>query len=114
LTKYADRHEGESAFAHIGLYLPWLIRHDMIKPEFFADEDVAEVKAGTMTGSDLQSDVDSKLFSRDYLVRRSGRSFDSKPVLSGCGCQASVISQEASEFRAELQSRREMDRVERP
>ncbi len=43
----------EQAFAHIGLYLSWLIRHDMHNPPMFPREHVASLKRGAMTGSDL-------------------------------------------------------------
>ena len=74
MTKYddADYHEGSAieagqpagnAFTHIGLFLGWLIRHDLANPQFFSAADLAAVKAGTMSGSDLQSNVDGKLMS---------------------------------------------------
>jgi hypothetical protein len=83
LTKYddADYHEGsaieagqpaENAFTHIGLYLGWLIRQDMVDPEFFGEDGLAAVKAGTMTGSDLQSDVDSKQMSDMLTAEGAG------------------------------------------
>jgi hypothetical protein len=51
----------EHAFTHIGLYLAWLIRHDMVDPTFFPESHIAAIKGGEMTGSDLADDVDTKL-----------------------------------------------------
>lgn len=73
-TKYddVDWHEGaayeagysrEHGFTHIGLYLAWVIRHDMHAPEFWPEDHIAGVRAGTMTGSDLADDCDWKLIS---------------------------------------------------
>jgi hypothetical protein len=73
-TKYddVDYHVGpaeeagqppEHAFTHIGLYLAWLIRHDLHDPRTFPPEHVEAVKRGEMTGSDLADDIDSKLLS---------------------------------------------------
>jgi hypothetical protein len=73
-TKFddVDWHEGsaaeagqprEHAFAHIGVYLGWLIRHDLHDPRYFPPEHLAGVKDGSMTGSDLADDVDWKLLS---------------------------------------------------
>jgi hypothetical protein len=53
----------EHAFTHIGLYLAWLIRHDLHDPRGFPPEHIEAVKRGEMTGSDLADDVDSKLLS---------------------------------------------------
>jgi hypothetical protein len=63
----------ENAFAHIGLYLAWLIRSDLHDPELFPAAHVAAVKAGEMTGSDLADDVDGKLL--DVMMTAEGRSF---------------------------------------
>jgi hypothetical protein len=73
-TKYddVDYHVGpaedagqprENAFTHIGLYLAWLIRHDLHDPRWFPPEHIDAVKSGEMTGSDLADDTDSKLLS---------------------------------------------------
>ncbi len=53
----------EHAFTHIGLYLAWLIRHDLHDPRRFPPEHIEAVKRGEMTGSDLADDIDSKLLS---------------------------------------------------
>lgn len=73
-TKYddVDYHVGpaeeagqpaEHAFTHIGLYLAWLIRHDLHDPRGFPPEHIEAVKRGDLTGSDLADDIDSKLLS---------------------------------------------------
>lgn len=73
-TKFddVDWHEGaaaqagrprEHAFAHIGIYLAWLIRYDLHDPGWFQPEHVRAIKAGSMTGSDLADDIDWKLVS---------------------------------------------------
>jgi hypothetical protein len=51
----------EQAFAHIGLYLAWLIRHDLHDPRMFPSDRIDAVKADEMTGSDLADDIDGKL-----------------------------------------------------
>jgi len=53
----------EHAFTHIGLFLAWLIRHDLHNPVLIRDEWAAAVKAGEMTGSDLADAIDGKLVS---------------------------------------------------
>jgi hypothetical protein len=53
----------EYAFTHIGLYLAWLIRHDLHDPRGFPPEHIEAVKRGEMTGSDLADDIDWKLLS---------------------------------------------------
>jgi hypothetical protein len=63
----------ERAFAHIGLYLAWLIRHDLHDPRFLPDDHVGAVKRGEMTGSDLVDDIDGKLIGD--LMSHEGRSF---------------------------------------
>jgi hypothetical protein len=63
----------ENAFAHIGLYLAWLIRHDLHDPAFFPADHIAALKGGEMTGSDLADDVDTKLVS-PYMTAE-GRAF---------------------------------------
>jgi hypothetical protein len=71
-TKYddVDYHDGaaieagrpaELGATHIGLFLSWLVRHDLHEPDQFDDRDLAEVRAGTMPGSDLLGLVDGKL-----------------------------------------------------
>ncbi len=51
----------ENAFTHIGLFLAWLIRHDLHDAHSFPAAHIAALKAGEMTGSDLADDVDGKL-----------------------------------------------------
>ena len=63
----------ENAFAHIGLYLAWLIRHDLHDPSTFPRDHIDAVKRGEMTGSDLADDVDGKLVGRD--MNAEGRAF---------------------------------------
>jgi hypothetical protein len=63
----------ENAFTHIGLYLAWLIRHDLHDAAFFPTAHVAAVKAGEMTGSDLADDIDGKLV--DVVLLPEGRAF---------------------------------------
>lgn len=53
----------EHAFTHIGLYLAWLIRHDLHNPDFIRTDWAASVKAGEMTGSDLADAIDGTLAS---------------------------------------------------
>ncbi|HTS15404.1 MAG TPA: hypothetical protein VMH24_07035 [Candidatus Sulfotelmatobacter sp.] len=60
-------------FVHIGLYVAWLIRHDLHNPRRFSAEDVAAVKQGRMTGSDLADDIDGKLV--PPVMNREGRAF---------------------------------------
>jgi hypothetical protein len=63
----------EHAFAHIGLYLGWLIRRGFHRPDMFTAEDVAAVRSGEMTGSDLADEVDAKLASD--MIADEGRRF---------------------------------------
>ena len=51
----------ENAFTHIGLYLAWLIRHDLHDPELIPAHHSDALKRGEMTGSDLADDIDGKL-----------------------------------------------------
>lgn len=53
----------EAGFVHIGLYLAWLIRHDLHEPAALPRDHVAAVKSGEMSGSDLADDIDGKLVS---------------------------------------------------
>ena len=53
----------EHGATHIGLFLSWLVRHDLHDPELFDEQDLADVRAGTMPGSDLLGLVDGKLLS---------------------------------------------------
>jgi hypothetical protein len=63
----------ENAFAHAGMYLSWLIRHDLHDPNLFAANHVEAVKRGEMTGSDLVDDIDGKLGA--WLLTAEGVSF---------------------------------------
>lgn len=63
----------ENAFAHIGLYLAWIVRHDLHSPEVIPASHVAAVKRGEMTGSDLADDIDTKLLPLD--MNAEGRAF---------------------------------------
>lgn len=51
----------ENAFTHIGLYLAWLIRHDLHDPDLIPKQHSDALKRGEMTGSDLADDIDGKL-----------------------------------------------------
>jgi len=53
----------EHAFTHIGIFLAWLIRHDLHDPRWFPRDHIQAVKAGSMTGSDIADDIDWKLIS---------------------------------------------------
>jgi hypothetical protein len=63
----------ENGFTHIGLYLAWLIRHDLHDPELFPPEHIDAVKRGEMTGSDLADDIDTKL--GGFVMNSEGRAF---------------------------------------
>lgn len=63
----------ENGFTHIGLYLAWLIRHDLHNPEHFPAEHVAAVRSGDMAGSDLADHLDDKLMADDMTAE--GASF---------------------------------------
>ena len=51
------------AFTHIGLYLGWLIRHDLHNPDLIRDDWASEIKSGDMTASDLSNAIDGTLAS---------------------------------------------------
>ena len=63
----------ENAFTHIGLYLAWIIRHDLHDSRFFPADHVAAVKGFEMTGSDLSDDIDTKLM--PLLMNAEGQAF---------------------------------------
>jgi hypothetical protein len=63
----------ENAFTHIGLYLAWLIRHDLHDPNVFPAAHIAAVKSGQLSGSDLADDVDTKLI--PPVMNREGQAF---------------------------------------
>jgi hypothetical protein len=62
-----------SGFAHIGLYLAWLIRNDLHAPGCLRPERIAGVKSGALTGTNLVDDVDAKLVAD--LMSPEGRAF---------------------------------------
>jgi hypothetical protein len=64
---------GEHAFTYIGLYLAWVIRHDLVDRSMLSRKHVAALKRGEMTGSDLADDVDGKLISD--MLTAEGRAF---------------------------------------
>jgi hypothetical protein len=53
----------ENAFTHIGIFLAWLVRHDMHARAWFPRAHVRAVARGEMIGTDLADDVDWKLVS---------------------------------------------------
>lgn len=61
------------AFAHIGLYLAWLIRHDLHNPDFIRSDWAAAVNAGEMSGSALSDAVDCAMVSD--VMNAEGRAF---------------------------------------
>lgn len=63
----------EHGFAHIGLYLRWLVLHDLHDRSFIPDDHAAAVAAGDMTGSHLADDIDTKLGS--WVMTREGAGF---------------------------------------
>ena len=54
-----------NGFTHIGMYLVWLIKHDLSNPELHDGREVSEVKAGTITAHDLADAIDGKLTADD-------------------------------------------------
>lgn len=58
----------EHAFTHIGIFLAWLIRHDLHDAHWFPRDHIRAVKAGTMTGSDIADDIDWKLISDEMAT----------------------------------------------
>ena len=63
----------ENAFTHIGLYLAWLIRHDLHDPAAIPADLVADVALGERTGSDLRDVVGDELTSE--LLSDDGEAF---------------------------------------
>jgi len=63
----------ENAFAHIGLYLAWLIRHDLHDPSLFPADHLDAVRRGEMTGSDIADDIDGKLIGQ--AMNAEGQAF---------------------------------------
>ncbi len=54
-----------NGFTHIGMYLVWLIKHDLSNPELHDSRQVSEVNAGTITANDLADAIDGKLTADD-------------------------------------------------
>lgn len=63
----------ENAGVHIGLYLAWAIRRDMANRANFLAEDLDQLTAGTLSGTDLLETIDNKLTSDDF--NREGTAF---------------------------------------
>ena len=82
----------EHAFTHIGLYLAWLIRHDLHDAGGFPPEHIEAVKRGEMTGSDLADDTDSKLLSDSMTAE--GAAFSDARYRAYLGECAALFSEE--------------------
>jgi hypothetical protein len=82
----------QHAFAHIGLYLAWLIRHDLHNPDLLRDDWAAAVKAGEMSGSDLADAIDGALV--PDLMTAEGAAFTA-------ACYDDYLDDYAEAFRAE-------------
>jgi len=63
----------ENAFTHMGLYLGWLIRRNLVDPRSFLADDLVAVREGRMTGTDLADVADGTLASD--LMSAQGRAF---------------------------------------
>jgi hypothetical protein len=77
-----DAHEGaaldagypsEFGFTHIGLFLAWLIRHDMFDDSMVDARHVEKVRAGHWSGSELRDDIDGSLV--DDMLTAEGAAF---------------------------------------
>ncbi|MDQ3691241.1 MAG: hypothetical protein M3406_14665 [Chloroflexota bacterium] len=88
----AGQPEGH-AFTHIGLYLAWLIRHDLCNPNFIRPDWAVAVKAGEMTGSDLADAIDGKLVSD--LMTPEGAAFTAAHYDDYLDDYATVFASEA-------------------
>jgi hypothetical protein len=82
----------ENAFTHIGLYLAWIIRHDLHNPEVFLASHVDAVKSGEMTGSNLSDDIDTKLIPDDMSAE--GRAFSDARYAAYLAEYATVFADE--------------------
>lgn len=58
----------QHAFTHIGIFLAWLIRHDLHDSHLFPPDHIRAVKAGSMSGSDIADDIDWKLISDEMTA----------------------------------------------
>jgi hypothetical protein len=50
-----------NGFTHIGMYLVWMIKHDLYNPEFLGGDVADGVKRGAITANDLADTIDGKL-----------------------------------------------------
>jgi hypothetical protein len=50
-----------NGFTHMGMYLVWIIKHDLHDPEVLGRTIADGVKAGTITANDLADTIDGKL-----------------------------------------------------
>lgn len=69
----AARQPVRNAFTHIGLYLAWLIRRDLVDETAFDRDRLRLVREGVLSGTDLMDDVDEKLVSA--LMTQEGQEF---------------------------------------
>jgi hypothetical protein len=63
----------EHGFTHIGLFLAWLIRHDLFDDSLVPAHHVEKVRDGPWEGSELRDDVDGKLI--DDMLTPEGATF---------------------------------------
>jgi hypothetical protein len=68
----ADR-DPDQAFVHIGMYLTWIIRHDMLDSSLVAAQTLRDVKNGRVLGTELRDDVDGQLVSD--MLSADGQAF---------------------------------------
>jgi hypothetical protein len=54
-----------NGFTHIGMYLVWIIKHDLQNPELLDHDIVDGVLAGTTTANDLADVIDGKLVAEE-------------------------------------------------
>ena len=54
-----------NGFTHIGMYLVWIIKHDLQDPELLGHDIVDGVLAGTTTANDLADVIDGKLVAEE-------------------------------------------------
>ena len=50
-----------NGFTHIGMYLVWIVKHDLHDPESLGRDIADGVKAGSITANDLADTIDGKL-----------------------------------------------------
>ncbi|HYO42100.1 MAG TPA: hypothetical protein VES19_02775 [Candidatus Limnocylindrales bacterium] len=96
----------EHGATHIGLFLSWLVRRDLIEPELFDERDLAEVRSGTMPGSDLLGLVDGKLVSdmltdvgNAFAAARYGPYLDAYGTLFAAEADYSIADDAAAEAK---------------